>query len=258
VSSSDLAGRIRSFGLEFERRCATRTEATAFGTAYLNLDFPLRYDSNFVWVERAAGVEADALAADADRVLGELGFAHRRVTVDDDAAGARLSPGFVALGWSVERDVIMVQAREAERRPEADVRELGFDYARPFLEEVLRRQPHGEDGEVLRQLTEIRAVFEREVAARFFVAEAEGRPASVCELYTIDGVAQIEDVNTLDEFRGRGLASAVVLAAAKGARDRGCDVVFLVADDADWPKTLYGRLGFEPASWFWSFVRSLG
>jgi predicted GNAT family acetyltransferase len=80
----------------------------------------------------------------------------------------------------------------------------------------------------------------------------------VCELYTIDTVAQIEDVNTLEEFRGRGLASAVVLAAARRAEERGCDVVFLIADDDDWPKDLYARLGFEPVSRTWSFVRVLG
>jgi hypothetical protein len=47
----------------------------------------------------------------------------------------------------------------------------------------------------------------------------------------------------------------VVLAAARAARARGCDLVFLVADEADWPKELYARLGFEPLTRFWSFLR---
>ena len=63
-------------------------------------------------------------------------------------------------------------------------------------------------------------------------------------------------MNTIEEFRGRGLGSAVVLAAAASARTRGFDVVFLIADDADWPKDLYARLGFDPVSRFWSFVRT--
>jgi hypothetical protein len=37
----------------------------------------------------------------------------------------------------------------------------------------------------------------------------------------------------------------VVLAASKAARDRGPDLVFLDADDEDWPKLLYGKLGFD-------------
>ncbi|MGH2635070.1 MAG: GNAT family N-acetyltransferase [Actinomycetota bacterium] len=260
MTPAELAARIHAFERELERRCASRTQPTTFGTAFLNPDFPLRYDSNFVWVDRRLdGVDADSLAADADRILGELGFAHRKVTVDDDAQGRRLARAFLDLGWSAERLVIMARQREAEARPAADVagvRELGFDEARPALEEVQRRQPDVEDDETLRQLTEIRAVLEREAGASFFVAESAGRPASVCELYAIDGVAQIEDVNTLDEFRGRGLGSAVVLAAARSARARGCDVVFLIADDADWPKELYERLGFDAVSRRWSFVSS--
>ncbi|MGZ8571831.1 MAG: GNAT family N-acetyltransferase, partial [Actinomycetota bacterium] len=62
-------------------------------------------------------------------------------------------------------------------------------------------------------------------------------------------------VNTLEEARGRGLARAVVLAAADEARGQGADPVFLIADAADWPKELYGKLGFDPAGAFWQFTR---
>jgi GNAT superfamily N-acetyltransferase len=257
LRAPDLAARIHAFERELERRCSTRIEPTAFGTAYLNLDLPLRYDSNFVRVERPLdGVDADALAADVDRVLGENGLEHRKLYVDDDVHGARLAAAFLELGWSSERLLIMVQSREPEERTDLAVSELGFVEARPFLETVLRRQPYADSEETVRQLVDVRAVFEREVGARFFVANADGRPASECELYVLGDVAQIEDVNTLEEFRGRGLGSAVVLSAARAARERGCDVVFLVADDADWPKVLYARLGFDPVSRFWSFVRT--
>lgn len=257
MSSADLATRIHDFERELELRCSTATEPTAFGTAFLNLDFPLRYDSNFVWVEPPLrGVAADALAADADRVLGEHGLAHRKLFVDDDLHGGRLAAAFLDLGWSAERLLIMAQVREPEHRPAAEVSEQGFAEARPFLELVLRRQPYADSEEAVRQLTEIRGVYEREAGARFFVADVDGQPASVCELYVLGDVAQVEDVNTIEEFRGRGLGSAVVLAAAASARTRGCDVVFLIADDADWPKDLYARLGFDPVSRFWSFVRT--
>ena len=59
------------------------------------------------------------------------------------------------------------------------------------------------------------------------------------------GTAQIEDVATLESHRGRGFASAVVLRAAAEARLAGADLIFLVADDEDWPKHLYRRLGFH-------------
>ncbi|MGH2672389.1 MAG: GNAT family N-acetyltransferase [Actinomycetota bacterium] len=257
MSSTDLATRIRDFERELELRCSSETEPTAFGTAFLNLDFPIRYDSNFVWVEPPLrGVDADALAADADRVLGEHGLAHRKLYVDDDLHGGRLAAAFLDLGWSAERLLIMAQVREPEPRPPVDVSELDFAEARPFLELVLRRQPYADSEEAVRQLTDIRGVYEREAGARFFVADVDGQPASVCELYVLGDVAQVEDVNTIEEFRGRGLGSAVVLAAADAARARGADLVFLIADDADWPKDLYTRLGFDPVSRFWSFVRT--
>jgi ribosomal protein S18 acetylase RimI-like enzyme len=256
VTAPDPVARIHAFERELERRCATRIETSAFGSAYLNEDYPRRYDANYVSADRAPDdVDADALAADADRVLGEHGFEHREVVVRDDELGRRLAPGFEELGWSAEHLVTMARTREPQARPDVDVREIGFAQARPIIEEALRREPYGDDAETVRQLTEFRLVLEREAGARFFVAEVDGHQASVCELYVIDDVAQIEDVNTLEEFRGRGLARAVVLAAAGAARERGCDLAFLVADEDDWPKALYERLGFEPVSRSWSFLR---
>ncbi len=257
MSPQALAGRIRAFERELERRCAARIEPTMFGTAFLNPDFPLRYDSNYLRVDRAPdGVGADSLAADADRVLGEAGARHRKIQVDDDAHGRRLAEAFLELGWAAERLVVMAQTREPDPRPTVGVRETDFAGARSVIAESFARRIEVESEEAAAQVVGFREVLERVAGARFFVVEVEGRAASVCESYVIGSVAQIESVNTLEEFRGRGLGSAIVLAAARSARERGCDLVFLVADDDDWPKDLYGRLGFDPVSRFWSFLRA--
>jgi ribosomal protein S18 acetylase RimI-like enzyme len=150
----------------------------------------------------------------------------------------------------------MSRARASQPRPGAPVRETDLDGARAVIEEAFARRDDVESDETARQLAGFRSVLEREGAARFFVAEVDGRQASVCELYLANGVGQIEDVNTLEEFRGRGLASAVVLAAAEAARSRRCDLVFLVADEADWPKALYARLGFDPVATYSMFLRT--
>jgi predicted GNAT family acetyltransferase len=68
---------------------------------------------------------------------------------------------------------------------------------------------------------------------------------SWADLYVAQGVGQVEDVATKEEHRGKGYASAVVLRAAEEARAEGADLVFLVADGDDWPKELYGKLGFD-------------
>jgi predicted GNAT family acetyltransferase len=69
-----------------------------------------------------------------------------------------------------------------------------------------------------------------------------------------EGAAQIEDVNTLEPFRGRGLARQVVSFAAREALAGGADLVWLIADDNDWPKELYAKLGFRPVGTFWQFT----
>jgi predicted N-acetyltransferase YhbS len=46
-----------------------------------------------------------------------------------------------------------------------------------------------------------------------------------------------------------------VLRAVEEARRAGADLVFLVADDKDWPKQLYARLGFEPVGLAYKFIR---
>ena len=83
------------------------------------------------------------------------------------------------------------------------------------------------------------------------------RPGIVgcCELYVGEGVAQIESVDTLEAYRNRGVARAFLAAAITAARDA-ADLVFLIADTADWPQGLYGKLGFDPVGTYRQFTKS--
>ena len=76
---------------------------------------------------------------------------------------------------------------------------------------------------------------------------------SYTDLYLDDADAQVEDVGTLPEHRNEGHASAVVLGAIAEARKAGAGFVFLVADANDWPKVLYGRLGFDEVGHYTKF-----
>jgi GNAT superfamily N-acetyltransferase len=93
------------------------------------------------------------------------------------------------------------------------------------------------------------------VPTRYFVAADDGVDASACTLYSVGSVAQIEEVATLLAHRNRGLARAVVLAALESAVTGGAELVFLAADDLDWPKELYGRLGFDRLGTVEAFTR---
>jgi predicted GNAT family acetyltransferase len=120
----------------------------------------------------------------------------------------------------------------------------------------VREEPYGRDAEVVEQLVGMRAALARGVErSRFFVGTADGVDAAVTTLYSDGVTAQVEDVATLRDYRGRGLARATVSAAIDAALEMDHELVFIVANDEDWPKDLYGRLGFDPIGRAWTLTR---
>ncbi len=67
--------------------------------------------------------------------------------------------------------------------------------------------------------------------------------------------AQVEDVAVLPEHRRRGLGRLVASAALAAGLALEPELLFIVADEEDWPKELYGRLGFEPAGRVRGYMR---
>jgi predicted GNAT family acetyltransferase len=88
---------------------------------------------------------------------------------------------------------------------------------------------------------------------RFAIASDGGDLAAITKLRSDGRTAQVEDVYTVPEARGRGYARALVSHAVALARAAGHELIFIVADDNDWPQQLYGRIGFEPIGRMRSF-----
>lgn len=237
---SDLARAI-AFMRDLDDRCAGRIVRFRFGAALFHDRLRRVYDLNFLRVGSESS--ADALAAEAERLQAHLG--HRFVKIDDDALGRRVEPGFRALGWKPERHVVMPHRREPPKRDLSAVREVDYETLRPVWAEGISSEPWA-DEDVVRQLVEQKRVIGKAIHTRYFAAVLDGAPVSYCELYSDGQTAQIEAVLTLEAYRGRGLASAVVLAALGEARRADHELVFLVADAGDWPQELYRKLGFEP------------
>ena len=116
-----------------------------------------------------------------------------------------------------------MEQRRTPDRPEAalEAEEIDLAALRPALEIVLQREPWATSDEVVRMLVDFRGELERHAGARFFCARVDGEIAAMCELYVRGSMAQIEDVNTLEEFRNRGLGRAVVQRAADERSDAG-------------------------------------
>jgi GNAT superfamily N-acetyltransferase len=222
----------------------SRVEPFRFGTAILTPELPLRHDSNYLLVDALPdGTGAAELVAEAERVQGAAGLEHRLLFFRDAALGERFAPELVGLGWRCDRHVLMAQRRQPERVVDTGiVREVTEAALREARARQIRSYPWGTP-EVARQLLD--AKLRIPVEARFFAVIAGGAVASYGDLYSDREIAQVEDVATVPEQRGRGYASAVVLRAVEEARAAGAELVFLVADADDWPKELYRRLGFE-------------
>ena len=242
----------------FERRrhslLSTRAEPFEGGVAYFDDDYPERYVSNFLLVDGGEGTLAgDRLASLADDILGGAGLSHRHVTVLGER-GERQASAFRDRGWDVARIVVMALRRPPDRPAALATEECSFDEVRPLLEEIYRRElPRAP--ETADRFVEQHAVWDRVLGTRRFAARIDGTLAGQCELYVNGADSQVEYVDTLEEYRGRGIARAVVLAAAEAARRDGADRVFIVTDENDGPKLLYERFGFDPIGDEWEFTR---
>lgn len=235
---------------------AERTVDLPWGRALFNDTFNRVYDLNLLQVDRRAGdVAAETLAREAERLHSAAGHEHRHVAVADAALGASLAPGFRELGWQVRRFLFMSQLREPDSPPSAPVRELEEAEHWEAKRSFMTTAPEAYDDDVVQQLLERDRLKEAAVDFRRFGVEVDGTVASVCELYSDGSTAQVEDVSTLEEHRGRGYARSTVLTAAGAARAAGCDLVFLVADEDDWPKELYRKLGFDPVGTLHDFLK---
>jgi ribosomal protein S18 acetylase RimI-like enzyme len=250
----DLA-RTRRFEVTIEDRCAERLEPFEWGTATFRLDMPRVHDQNLLRVERGFDeVEAGQLAAEADRIQRPAGLSHRKVVVPDEAAGERLSPGFAERAWRRARHIVMAHRGEPPSEPRHQVRE-----ADPSALRAARTRAFQDDlgsmaaAQVAASLELIAGVVAR---ARAFIVEVDGEPVSWCALYEEDGIGELDDVVTAGSYRRRGYGRAVVEAATRASLASGNHLTFLVADDDDWPKELYERLGYERIGGRYEFTRT--
>jgi ribosomal protein S18 acetylase RimI-like enzyme len=247
----DELARIHRFEREIEM-AGTRTVDSPLGVGVLTPELPLRHDSNYFLLEH--DVPWDTALAEADRILGGAGYDHRVIITFDERIGERLRPEFEARGWRTARHIFMVQRRQPEKVADLDiVQEVDEAALRPGRARAILAQPWGRP-EVAQQILDAKPMLAARAETKFFAAVVDGQIVAWTDLYVAQGVAQIEDVATAEEHRGKGYATAVVLRAVEEGRRAGADLVFLVADDEDWPKRLYGRLGFDEVGRLYKFA----
>jgi len=253
--------RALAFEREAQAAVAARVEDLGWGRAYLQPALPLVYDQNLVW-SSGEGLDADTAIHGADRVLADL--AHRRVVVDGEQAWRQLAPAFAHAGWTQQTEVVMAHRRRPDRVAGLEaVAEGALEDILPAVKAYVTGERWGDRVETSRQLVEHHRRFSAAAGSeRCFLVRDDtggaGRVIAYCKLWHREGVAQIEDVVVLAPARGRGHGRAVVTAALLAAQALAPELLFIVADDADWPKELYARLGFDPVGRLRIFDRRPG
>ena len=250
--SATVGERILAYLRRTDEAIVDEVRPTGHGAALLTPSLPLVWQLNAVRVDDpSAGPET--VASEAERVLADLG--HRKLVVHDPELGRRLAPPLAADGWNVYRLLVMVRDRPAERAAAIGAgaqvdREIGAATMAAFR----REQPFGWQEAAVEQLAAMDERYGACTRARDFAAPPAD-PACACRLYCADGLAQVDEVGTLEQRRNQGHASAAVLAAADAAAAEGCDPVFLLTDAGDWPQGWYRRLGFSPAGSVYEFLK---
>lgn len=230
-----------------------RVVTGAWGQAFLTPELERVYDRNVVWV-RGDGGGASAASVDAtvERLLGGHGMEHRRALLEPEA-DARIGAALAAAGYARSSHVFMALAGGSalpDVPAAAGVVEASVEAVDAGCERYLLTDPeteYGRDPRTREQLLEHHRTYGPRAGAerRFAVLGDDGVAMAWARLWRRDDVAQVEDVVCLAEHRGHGHGRAVVTAATRAALQDDPAMVFIVADADDWPRDLYGRIGYD-------------
>jgi GNAT superfamily N-acetyltransferase len=253
ITPGEIA-RIAAFERESIVRVADERVAIPEGWVARTPALPLVYFLNHVRVN--VPIETDQALELLERHMSHMPY--RYLAVADEPSGERLAAELRPAGWKVGRDVLMAFTGELDRgldttavvdSEEADV--LGLMTQWVGEDDETRGRP-----EMVRQVVEASRLTWRARNARHFTVRAgDGSVIGMTMLFSDGKVAQVEDVYVVAEARGRGLGRALVTHAVARALDEAHELVFIPADDEDWPKELYAKLGFTAAARRWTFHR---
>ncbi len=237
--------RVRQWLRQVARDRASRVVDVPGGIGVLHDHFPAAYDHNrlLLWSPASPAAVAEAAA----ELLG--GHDHRLVDVQGD--GVFLEP-LQDGGFVVSHDVVLELRSAPPLLPHVPVETLAPDErARVATADWHLEQPDWSD-DVCRQLGDRVHTLAGAVDATFLaVRGVDGEVVARADLFVRDGIAQVEEVMTREEARGRGYASALLAEAVAIAH---ADLVFLIADADDWPQILYRRRGFVDQQVLTSFL----
>jgi GNAT superfamily N-acetyltransferase len=211
------------------------------GEVLLATNYPDYWNYNVVQVEGDPRLSAAELVAVADEKLAP--FQHRRLDFLDADAAEAVRPDLEAAGWKASRLVWMHHDEPLPPGESLPVEEVDYD---DVVE--LRREWNHEDFPGVDQESHLDTAkgVSMTRGVRVIASIEDGVPAGFAQLEFIEGSAEVTHVFVSARHRGAGRGTALTRAAIEAAVDE-VDDLWIVADDEDRPKQIYGRLGFRPA-----------
>lgn len=245
----DTLARVLAFLRANLARTADELRPIEGGYVVSSSSLPAVWSINHVRVAVPLGFES--VVELADQQMRDRRYV--QIVVENQDTGLALEDAFRAASWRTERELLMVLSAPPERYADTSI---VIDAGEAEMAEMMRRWYGDEelDPRALDQLVEFSRRESRACRDRLLgVRSSDGELVAICKLRGDGRTAQVEDVYTAPEARGRGFARALVTRAVELARDAGHDLIFIIADDNDWPKELYARIGFRPVGRVWQF-----
>ena len=241
TKTDGLARRARAFDLALFERAADEVVRGDRTTLFRTPSLPRvpHLHGVVAHVPLDAG-EAEALA---DELLGALPV-RRLLAADGDDA---LVEALTARGWRDEP--VLVLGRDGALDPpraEALAEEVPYGHVRGLRDEWIRSEPWAKGEQEVRDAHEADRRMFTATPTRSFATFEQGRPRAYALLVDGGRDGMLEDVYTTPQARGRGLATAVIVAVLHAARAERHELVFVPTNAAGDAGGLYERLGFEP------------
>jgi GNAT superfamily N-acetyltransferase len=254
-SRNDEHQRALAFMAQVDEGAATTTREWSLGTALITPELPRVWDASYFRVEDPDAVGGERVAAETVEIAREAGLAHAAVVVTDDAVASQLGPGLLREGFEEVRFVLMA-LRRVPPAPDAAIAEVSFADVAPSRRRITVESFPGDEA-LADQLEELDRRLKRTIGGKWFGIRDGDEVVSRAWLLGSDGVGQVEDVATLPERRGEGLALSVVSAAARVSHGQGNDLTFVIADAGQTTPELYRKAGFEPIGFKRRYVKKL-
>jgi ribosomal protein S18 acetylase RimI-like enzyme len=198
-------------------------------------------------VNITADASLDAVLTGLDLLTENDRHPHINFWIDDNAELAdALSQQLAERGLARENNELLLFSSQLQQveRPTTLVEIVAGSVLDPVVRQGWVHDLPDVSDDVISQLVDRRTAYEAAVDTSYLVVRVDGEPVSRATLYRAGHVGQVEDVNTIDAYRGRGYAGACVTRGVEILQEEGCDLIFLESDADDWPRELYFRLGF--------------